>query len=146
VLSVDALATPALLLDLDILERNIARMAQRAMELGVRLRPHVKTHKCPDVGFLQRNAGAAGITVATLHEAEAFAKRGFDDITWAFPLILSRLDEAMALARRVRLGLLIDAPEALDALAARACEGPPLRVWLKVDCGYHRAGLRGVGG
>lgn len=139
--SIDALATPALLLDLDVLERNVARMAQRAAELGVRLRPHVKTHKCPEIGALQRDAGAAGITVATLHEAEAFAARGFDDVTWAFPLILSRLDEALALARRIRLGLLIDAREALDALAARACEGPPVRVWLKVDCGYHRAGV-----
>jgi D-serine deaminase-like pyridoxal phosphate-dependent protein len=139
--SLHALATPALLLDLDILERNIARMAQRAAELGVRLRPHVKTHKCPEIGALQRDAGATGITVATLHEAAAFAERGFDDVTWAFPLILSRLDEALSLARRIRLGLLIDSQEALDALAARACEGPPVRVWLKVDCGYHRAGV-----
>lgn len=116
-------------------------MARRATELGVRLRPHVKTHKCPRIGELQRAAGASGITVATLREATIFAEHGFDDITWAFPLILSRLDEALALAQRVRLGLLIDSPEALEALRSRACEGPPVRVWLKVDCGYHRAGV-----
>lgn len=139
--SIDAIGTPALLLDLDILERNLARMAQRAATLGVLLRPHVKTHKCPEIGNLQLAAGAAGITVSTLYEAEVFADHGFDDITWAFPLIHSRIDDALALARRIKLGLVIDSPEALQALATRH-QGPDLlRVWLKVDCGYHRAGV-----
>jgi len=139
--AVASLPTPALLLDLDALERNIDRMAQHAASLGVRLRPHAKTHKCPEVAALQRHAGAAGLTVATLHEAAVFAEAGFDDLTWAFPVIPSRLDEVMELARRVRLGVLVDSPEAVQMLAGRADAGAPLRVWLKVDCGYHRAGV-----
>jgi D-serine deaminase-like pyridoxal phosphate-dependent protein len=139
--SIDEIRTPALLLDLDILERNLALMAQRAAALGVRLRPHVKTHKCPEIGNLQLAGGAAGITVSTLYEAEVFADHGFDDITWAFPLIHSRIDDALALARRIKLGLVIDSPEALQALATRHQDPDPVRVWLKVDCGYHRAGV-----
>src|SRR5690348_10274475 len=80
------LETPALLLPLDVVERNLAHMAERATTLGVALRPHVKTHKCVQLGKRQVARGAAGITVSTLVEAEAFAAAGFHDITWAFPL------------------------------------------------------------
>jgi len=140
-MSIDTLATPALLLDLDTLERNLDRMAARADALDVRLRPHIKTHKCPEIGELQRHRGAAGVTVSTLYEAQVFAEHGFDDITWAFPVILSRIEDALALAARIRLGLVIDSSEALEALRIGADSGTPIRVWLKVDCGYHRAGI-----
>ena len=132
------LPTPALLLDLDVLEGNLRRMATRCTELGVRLRPHVKTHKCIEIALGQRELGAAGITVSTLHEAKVFADAGFEDITWAFPLILSRIPEAVELADRVRLGVTVDSLEAVEALATT---GAPFHVWLKVDCGYHRAGV-----
>jgi len=139
--AIDDLSTPALLLNLDVLDRNLDRMAKRTESLGVRLRPHVKTHKCPEIAERQRRRGAAGLTVSTLYEAAIFADHGFDDITWAFPLILSRIDEALALAARSGLGLLIDSRPALDALCARHTGPRPQRVWLKVDCGYHRAGV-----
>jgi D-serine deaminase-like pyridoxal phosphate-dependent protein len=132
------LPTPALLLDLEVLEDNLRRMATRCAKLGVRLRPHVKTHKCIEIALGQRELGAAGITVSTLHEATVFADAGFDDITWAFPLILSRIPEAVELADRVRLGVTVDSLEAVEALATT---GAPFHVWLKVDCGYHRAGV-----
>jgi D-serine deaminase-like pyridoxal phosphate-dependent protein len=132
------LPTPALLLDLDVLDRNLRDMADRARRLGVALRPHVKTHKCIEIGERQRALGADGITVATLAEARAFAEHGFHDITWAFPVVLNRVPEAQALAERVTLRLVVDTPEAAEALE-RA--GRPLHVWLKVDCGYHRAGV-----
>ena len=132
------LSTPALLLDVDVLERNLRRMAQRADTLGVSLRPHIKTHKCVEIGELQRALGARGITVATLPEARAFAEHGFDDITWAFPVILARVDEVLALAERATLRLVVDSA---DAVAALERAGRPLHVWLKVDCGYHRAGV-----
>lgn len=106
--ALDDLPTPALILDLDVLERNLTRMSGRAESLGVRLRPHVKSHKCPEIARRQRDRGAAGLTVSTLYEAETFADHGFDDITWAFPVIPSRIDEALALAARIDLGLLID--------------------------------------
>jgi D-serine deaminase-like pyridoxal phosphate-dependent protein len=130
--------TPALLLDLRKLERNLERMAERASRLGVRLRPHVKTHKSIEVARRQLALGARGITVSTLYEAEVFAAAGFDDITWAYPLILQRLPEVLALADRVDLAVVVDSREAVDLLAAQTTR---LRVFLKVDCGYHRAGV-----
>ena len=136
------LPTPALLLDRDVLDRNLDRMADRARALGVALRPHAKTHKCLEVGRRQLARGAAGITVATLPEAEAFADGGFDDITWAFPLVVGRLAEVIALARRIAFRVTLDSPDALDALgaAARAAE-VPVHAWLEVDVGHHRSGV-----
>ncbi len=140
--SVQDLPTPALLLDLDVLERNIAAMAEKIRRLGARLRPHVKTHKCIEVGRRQREAGAAGITVATLVEARDFADHGFDDITWALPVVTGRLDEVVALAKRLTFRVLVDSPAALEAVAAAGRgAGLALHTWLKVDCGYHRAGV-----
>jgi D-serine deaminase-like pyridoxal phosphate-dependent protein len=132
------LPTPALLLDLDRLEANLHRMATRARRLGVALRPHIKTHKCVEVAQRQRALGASGITVSTPYEAGVFADHGFDDITWAFPVPLTRLTEARELAERIQLGLVVDTPESVAALEQA---GHPFPVWLKVDCGYHRAGV-----
>lgn len=137
-LSLQDLPTPALLLDLDILEANLERMARKAADLGVALRPHIKTHKCVEVAERQRALGVSGLTVSTLHEARVFADHGFDDLTWAFPVILSRLDEVRELAGRATLRVVVDSREAVQALEAL---GAPLHVWLKVDCGYHRAGV-----
>jgi D-serine deaminase-like pyridoxal phosphate-dependent protein len=137
---IEDLPTPALLLDLDVLERNLDRMAAKARRLGVALRPHVKTHKCVEVAERQRALGVSGITVSTLHEARVFADHGFDDLTWAFPVILSRLDEVRELARRVTLRVVVDSREALAALEETPADTERLHVWLKIDCGYHRAG------
>ncbi|MEE8117171.1 MAG: alanine racemase [Gemmatimonadales bacterium] len=132
------LPTPALLLDLDRLDANIASMADRCFRLGVSLRPHLKTHKCVEIARRQRANGARGVTVSTLYEAQVFADHGFHDITWAFPVILNRLQEAERLADRVQLRLTIDSQPAWEALVR--C-GHPFHVWLKIDCGYHRAGM-----
>ncbi len=134
----DEIPTPALLLDLDVLEANLARMAARCRELGVRLRPHIKTHKCVEVAERQRALGAAGITVSTLHEARVFGQRGFDDRTWAFPLPASRVREAADLSHGTGLALTVDSLQAVEALeeTGRSC-----RVWLEVDCGYGRSGV-----
>ena len=134
----DGLPTPALLLDLDRLERNLRTMAERAAALGVRLRPHAKTHKCAEVARRQLELGARGLTVATLEEARSFSAAGFEDLTWALPVPFSRIDEARHLAERVDLGLLVDSMEAVDRLEST---GFPFLVWLKIDCGYHRAGV-----
>jgi len=130
--------TPALLLDIDVLEGNLRRMSNRCKELGVGLRPHVKTHKCVEIALAQRALGAHGITVSTLAEGRAFADAGFDDITWAFPVVPGRLQEAAELADRVRLGVVADSATAVDALVGN---GAPFRVWLKIDCGYGRVGV-----
>ena len=132
------LPTPALLLDVDVLERNLRRMSARCKDLGVVLRPHVKTHKCLEIAAAQRVLGARGITVSTLVEARIFAEGGFEDITWAFPVIPGRVAEVAELASRVRLGVVVDSEPALQAILA---SGAPVRVWLKIDCGNARAGL-----
>jgi D-serine deaminase-like pyridoxal phosphate-dependent protein len=145
---IDDLPTPALLVDVDRLERNLREMSERCAGLGVRLRPHVKTHKCVEIAERQRalgppgpsdaRDGEAGITVSTLEEARVFAEHGFGDMTWAFPVIPGRLEEAAAIARRATLRLVIDSAEALAAVEAT---GHPFHVWLQVDCGYHRVGV-----
>lgn len=135
---IEDLPTPALLLDLDRLESNLRRMADRARSLGVALRPHIKTHKCIEVAERQQALGASGITVSTLYEAAVFASHGFSDQTWAFPVIPSRMGELAELCERIRLGVLVDAPEAVEWLIEAGIGAP---VWIKVDCGYHRAGV-----
>lgn len=136
------LPTPALLLDATILERNITAMAEKVRRLGARLRPHIKTHKCLEIGRQQRRYGAQGVTVSTLVEATDFADGGFDDLTWAVPLPASRVDEALSLAQRVTLRLLVDSAAAADTLEAAAKKaGIKPHVWLEVDCGYHRSGV-----
>ncbi|MEX1050167.1 MAG: alanine racemase, partial [Gemmatimonadales bacterium] len=137
-MGVERLVTPALLLDMDRMETNIRAMQTRADTLGVRLRPHAKTHKSAMVAQRQAAAGARGLTVATLPEAEYFAAHGFTDILWAFPFPPSRLSAARALADRITLRVTVDDPATVDTLART---GFPWRVWLKVDCGYHRAGV-----
>lgn len=134
----DELPTPALLLDLDRLDANLAAMAARAAVWSVALRPHIKTHKSIEVARRQRDLGARGLTVSTLEEARAFAEAGFDDLTWAFPVILGRLGEVRELAERVRFAVVVDSAEAIDALER---ERVACRAFLKVDCGYGRAGV-----
>ena len=135
-------STPALLLDINILKRNIANMAIRARRLGVALRPHIKTHKCLEVAGLQRDSGARGITVSTLTEGEIFAGAGFNDITYAVPLEPGKIQRALALASQVNLGITVDDLALVDKLdRAAGVEGQRLTTWLKVDGGYHRAGV-----
>ncbi len=137
------LPTPAAVVDLDRLERNCARMGERVTRLGARLRPHVKTHKCAEAARLQVRGHFGGITVSTLAEARAFAAAGFRDITLAVPIAPRRIAEAAELARRLdRFTLLTDSEPVVDELeACAAAQGVRLAVMLKVDCGYHRAGV-----
>jgi D-serine deaminase-like pyridoxal phosphate-dependent protein len=139
--TLEQLPTPAAVIDLARVQRNTAHMAARARRLGVRLRPHVKTHKCVAVARLQVADHFGGITVSTLAEAEHFAAAGFDDIIFAVPIAPGRVPRAVALAARIgRLTLLVDDDVAIDALEAAATHGA-ISVCLKVDCGYHRAGV-----
>lgn len=132
------LPTPSLLIDRERLESNLSAMAAKARALGVALRPHIKTHKCVEIARRQVELGASGITVSTLYEARVFADHGFDDVIWAFPLVPSRLPEVEKLSRRLRLGVVVDSREAVDLLVESDAE---VDVWIKVDCGYHRAGV-----
>ncbi|HXV59725.1 MAG TPA: alanine racemase, partial [Vicinamibacteria bacterium] len=137
------LKTPAALVHADRLEANTARIAKRVQEMGARLRPHVKTHKCVEAARLQVRGHFGGITVSTLAEARFFAKAGFRDITYAVPIATNRLEEAVELARSLdALNLLLDHEATLGAMESVArAKRTRLRVFLKVDCGYHRAGV-----
>ncbi|KAK2519597.1 D-threo-3-hydroxyaspartate dehydratase-like protein isoform B [Columba livia] len=136
--------TPALALDQATLRHNAERMRERCQALGVRLRPHVKTHKTLEGAALATGGTRRGIAVSTLAEARFFAAGGFDDILYAFPLPGGRLEECAALAQRLQsFQILLDAPQALALLRQRPLT-PPKRwlVWLKLDCGNGRAGVR----
>ncbi len=135
------LETPALLLYRDVMERNLTQMADRARKLGVFLRPHIKTHKCLELGRRQLAQGARGITVSTLFEAQAFAGSGFTDLTWAFPLDPTHIPHVRRIAEGgATLRVVLDDLETAEAVAGTG-GGGGLHVWLKVDCGYHRAGV-----
>ncbi len=139
----DDLQTPCALVELDRLEANAAAMAERAHRLGVKLRPHVKTHKCVEAARIQVRGHFGGITVSTLAEARGFADAGFTDITYAVPVAPQRLDEVVELSTRLdRLAVLVDhiaTVHAVEAVARRS--GLSVLVWLKLDCGLHRAGV-----
>lgn len=134
-------ATPVLVVDRDVLDRNIARMARSARLRGLRLRPHVKTHKCIEIARRQLEAGADGITVATVSEAEVFAEAGFDDIFIAYPLWTdaARGARLRTLAERVRLTTGVDSPEGAQALAEHC--GGAVGVLVEIDSGHHRTGV-----
>ena len=142
-MTIDQLSTPCALVDLDRLERNAASMSQQARRLGVRLRPHCKTHKCVEAARLQTAAEHGGITVSTLAEAHAFADAGFADITWAVPVALDRLGECAELVRRTyRFRVLVDHLRAVAELEAfAAAHALRFEVLLEVDCGHHRSGV-----
>ncbi len=133
--------TPYLLIDGTQLERNILRMANVARENGIALRPHVKTHKIPRIAREQLEAGAAGITVAKLSEAEVMADGGIEDIFIAYPLVTeAKIRQAVRLGERVRLIVGVDSLEGARRLS-EAAEGPNLEVRLEVDTGLRRTGI-----
>jgi D-serine deaminase-like pyridoxal phosphate-dependent protein len=138
------LATPALVVDLDLLERNVADMAAVAADRGIDLRPHAKTHKAPALARLQLAAGAIGLTVATVSEAEVFAAAGFDDLFIAYPLWVDAAKGARlrSLTERARLTIGVDSPEAGHALAAQlGTAAPEVRLLVEIDSGHHRSGV-----
>lgn len=139
----DGLRTPITVVDRARLSRNIAWAARIAASRGAVLRPHVKTHKCVEIARLQVEAGAVGISVATIGEAECFAAAGFDDIFIAYPLWITR-DAAVRLrdlAGRCRLSIGVDSARSAERIG-RTLSGTGLRVLVEVDCGHHRTGCR----
>lgn len=142
--TLDTLDTPAALIERTRMQRNIERMQQRMNALGVRFRPHVKTTKCIDVARAQRDAGAQGITVSTLKEAEQFFAHGFTDILYAVGMAPHRLQHAMELRRRgCALVIITDGAESARAIAefGRA-NGEVFDVLIEVDTDGHRSGIR----
>ncbi len=143
---VEAIDTPALVLDLDAMERNLASMAGFARAHGMRLRPHAKMHKCAAIARLQMAAGAVGVCVQKTSEAEALADAGIDDIYISNEVISSRkLARVAALARRVRMAIAVDSAEGVDRLAAAVRDaGAQIDVFVEVDVGQGRCGVPAV--
>src|ERR1017187_880080 len=135
--------TPALVVDLDILDRNLRRVAGYASRHGLRLRPHTKTHKSIRLAKRQLELGAAGLTVAKVSEAEVMLGAGPADLLVAFPIIgRAKLERLMEVARRTRVTVALDSVFAARQLsdAARAAQ-LEVGVLAEVDVGLGRVGV-----
>ncbi len=134
--------TPHVSIDGARVGRNIEKLAAIAARNGVALRPHVKTHKIPAIARAQVEAGAAGITVAKVSEAEVMADAGLEDIFIAYPLVAeAKIRRAVALSRRLRRLIVgVDSVEGARRLSAVA-EDDALEVRLEVDTGLRRTGV-----
>ncbi|MBR8314079.1 DSD1 family PLP-dependent enzyme [Burkholderia dolosa] len=139
----ESLNTPAALIDVARMNRNIERMQQRMNALGVRFRPHVKTTKCAQVVDAQMKAGARGITVSTLKEAERFFAGGIRDIVYAVGIAPSKLPQALALRRQgCDLKIVADSVACADAIVAFGREhAERFDVWIEIDVDGHRSGI-----
>jgi threo-3-hydroxy-D-aspartate ammonia-lyase len=137
------LSTPAALIDANAMQRNIARMQTRMNALGVAFRPHVKTTKCLPIAQAQINAGASGITVSTLKEAEQFFAAGLSDILYAVGMAPGKLAQAARLIQQgCKLKIIADSAEAAQAIvdfsARTDCR---FEVLIEIDTDGHRAGV-----
>lgn len=135
--------TPEVMVDLDVVRANIARAAVLADEAGVAVRPHVKTHKLPEIAQLQLDAGAVGIQVAKLGEAEVMAAAGIRDILVGYPIVgEGKLERLADLAERVEISTTVDSEEvALGIARIAAVRGLRIPVLLELDTGMHRLGV-----
>lgn len=140
---VAAIDTPALVIDLDAMERNLERMASFALQHGVRLRPHAKMHKSATLAKLQMDAGAVGVCVQKVGEAEALADGGIGDIYISNEVVdPAKLVRVAALAGRIRLAIAVDSGLGIDRLAAAMkASGAPIDVFVEIDVGHGRCGV-----
>lgn len=140
---VERIDTPAPIVLVDVMQENIDRMQAFAARKNLDVRPHVKTHKCVEIGRRQVKAGAVGITAGNVGEAEVFAAAGFDDIFLAYPIWPSgtKGKRIRRLAETTRLRVGADNVAAINGLAdAMGAEPERLQVVIEVDCGARRSG------
>jgi D-serine deaminase-like pyridoxal phosphate-dependent protein len=135
--------TPAVVIDLDRVERNIARLQAACDAAGLANRPHIKTHKSPIIAAMQRDAGARGITCQKLGEAEVMANAGVDDILISYNILgEEKLGRLGALMGRARMTVSVDSPATVEGLPrAAAAAGRTLDVVVECDTGRKRAGV-----
>jgi D-serine deaminase-like pyridoxal phosphate-dependent protein len=136
--------TPCVLIDLDIAERNIRRFQDHCDRSGIALRPHIKTHKLPQLARAQIDAGAVGITCQKIGEAEVMAEAGLDDILITYNILGdAKLARLAALANKVRLSVVADSSAVVDGLSvAFASATRPLEVLIECDTGAGRCGIQ----
>ncbi|MHA1143661.1 MAG: alanine racemase [Candidatus Helarchaeota archaeon] len=140
----DDVSTPALIIYLDKLKRNIEKMARFARDNGVNLRPHVKTHKCPEIARMQLEAGASGICVAKVAEAEVFVEEGFRDILIANQIIgRDKIQRLANLNKKAKVRVAVDSHENVHNLNEIAIQNDVvLEVLIDIDVGLGRTGVR----
>jgi D-serine deaminase-like pyridoxal phosphate-dependent protein len=138
------LNTPAALIDTDRMQHNIARMQERMNALNVAFRPHVKTTKCLPIAKAQIEAGARGITVSTLKEAEQFFAAGVQDIVYAVGMAAPKLKQAAALIKLgCALKIVADSADSASAIAAfSSSNSVKFEVWIEIDTDGHRSGVK----
>jgi len=139
----ETLETPVPLVDLDSLQRNLDRMAGYAMEHGLALRPHIKTHKSPMVAGEQILRGATGLTCATINEVEVMSEMSRDILLAYSPIGEARLRRLMRVSESLRLSVMLDSAAAIEGLA-HAAERTELDVdvLVELDLGMHRVGVQ----
>jgi 3-hydroxy-D-aspartate aldolase len=140
---VSGIDTPALLIELDALERNIRRMQERAAGTKVRLRPHSKTHKSTTIAHMQIAAGAIGVCCQKVSEAEIMVDAGVGDVLVSNEIVgQSKIDRVAALARRAKVSVCVDDAGNVEALAAAAARfGATLHVLVEMNVGGNRCGV-----
>ncbi len=141
---VDAISTPAVVVDIDVAERNIARFQSYADGRQLRVRPHIKTHKLPAVAEMQLRAGAIGITCQKISEAEAMAagSEAIRDILITYNIVgEDKLEALRGLAGRVKLSVVADSATVIDGLSAAFASAAPLTVLVECNVGADRCGV-----
>jgi D-threonine aldolase len=138
-----AVDTPALILDLDAFGRNLQRMTEALQGTGVRLRPHAKSHKCPEIARRQIAQGAVGICCQKVSEAAVFVEAGIQDVLITNEVMgEAKLRRLTALARAARIGVLVDHPQQVQSLAnAARAQSVALDVYVEVNVGGNRCGI-----
>ena len=142
--TVNQLETPVAVVNLDVLQNNITKLQVYLDQHGIANRPHIKTHKIPEIAWMQLNAGAVGITCQKLGEAEVMAQAGIRDIFLPYNMMgETRLDRVIALARRIDLKLTADSYYCVQGLSSKAHQaGIEIPVLVEFDSGMGRCGVQ----
>ena len=140
---ISELETPAVIVDLDVMERNLSRVADYCRTHQLLLRPHTKTHKIPELAKRQIASGATGITVAKLGEAEVMLDAGIDDILIAYPIVGADKTARLArIAERAKIRVSLDSEEAAREISAAAKrQGVSIGILIEMDVGFERCGF-----
>jgi D-serine deaminase-like pyridoxal phosphate-dependent protein len=141
--AIDDVDTPTLVVDLDAFERNVELMANAVRGAGIALRPHAKSHKCPDVAHAQIEHGAVGICCQKVGEAEAFVAAGIRDVLVTNEIVGAQKQARLAaLAKKATIGVLADDAAVVRHLGAAArAAGASIDVLVEIDVGAHRCGI-----
>ncbi len=140
-MTIDELETPVLLIDLDTMEANLRRMSDYSRQHGLDFRPHIKTHRIPEIAKMQVELGAIGITVAKLGEAEVMSEAGLDDLLLAYPLLgASKARRLRGVLEKARVSVALDSEESVRWVA-KGADGKSVEVLVEIDLGSRRCGV-----